>query len=202
MCHTLFRTRSLSNSPILPIVCCELLSNIDHPNFGSLPAPFHQEFPGASQKCLFGWISSGSTEASLPQCFRAMAGCALHLCHLPGRCHVSSLCYIQGWEGANGECWQCTNGQGGTWDFPNKKKKGKVFLVGLFFYAGKTQPLLLYTKFMEQPKSGANLEVRRVWTCDQPWSRFRSWPAFVQYIEVGGSSIDSAALRSFWRITC
>jgi len=33
-------------------VCCELLSNIDHPNFGSLPAPFHQEFPGASQKAF------------------------------------------------------------------------------------------------------------------------------------------------------
>ena len=84
--------------------------------------------------------------------------------------------------------------------FSKQKEEGEGFFCGggLFFYAGKTQPLLLYTKFMEQPKSGANLEIRRVWTCDQPWSRFRSWPAFVQYIEVGGSSIDSAALRSFW----
>ena len=53
--------------------------------------------------------------------------------------------------------------------FQTKRRRGRFFLRGgLFFYAGKTQPLLLYTKFMEQPKSGANLEIRRVWTCDQP----------------------------------
>ena len=67
--------------------------------------------------------------------------------------------------------------------FPNKrnqKEKERFFLlrVGLFFCAGKTQPLtprvLLYTKFME-PKGGANLEIRRVLRCD--------------IIEAGGSAL-------------
>ena len=204
--HVVPNIRSLSNSPILLGVCLwGSFPTLTIPISAVSHAPFHQEFSGCFPPRPFRLNFLWKTPR---QVFLSASGLWLAVLFTLVIFLVAAM--LARYVTSKGEKEQMENvgssaptAKEAPGIFQTKRRRGRFFLrVGLFFYAGKTQPLLLHTKFMEQPKSGANLEIRRVWTCDQPWSQFRSWPAFVQYIEVGGSSIDSAALRSFWRITC